>query len=248
MHFFRRLAISAGVSVSVTAALTVVSVAAAGGFGSGAGLFTYTDTSANANFFNPDDYSSAGVSADHSLFMVRPRGGVGATAQEMTVLSIYVYVPSADPNDPPLVDLYGCFVIPDSDLVVSRNLNTATLHATVNESDQCEGFISPIGVGPAKGGGGGGSGFTYPLTVTGTWTGTGVTAMSSDQGVFTCGGFVSSSHSQYSSQFSSSVTVSISGVGTFSGGPNAFGNVSVGSNVLNVTGTGILPSACGGKG
>ena len=244
MHFFRRLAISAGVSVSVMTALTVVSVAAAGGFGSGAGRFTYTDTNANASFFNPDDYSSVSISADHSLYMVRPRGQVGATAQEMTVLSIYVFVPNADPNQPPL-ELYGCFVIPDSDLVVSKNLNTATLDATVNESDQCEGFISPIGAGPAKGGGGG---FTYPLTVTGTWTGTGVTAMSTDQGVFTCGGFVSSTHSQTNSQFSSSVTVSISGVGTFSGGaPNAFGNVSVGSFAVNVTGTGILPSACGGK-
>jgi hypothetical protein len=249
MNVFRRIALSAGVAASVTAALTVVSVGAAGGFGSGAGRFTYSDTSANANFYNPDDNSSVSVSADHSLFMVRPRGGVGATAQEMTILSIFVYLPDPDPTQPPLVDMAGCFVIPDSDLVVSKSLNTATLNATVNASDLCEGFIAPIGAGPAKGdGGGGGSGFTFPLTVTGTWSGTGVTLMQSDQGVLKCGSFVATTDSQTNSQFSSSVTVSISGIGTFSGGPSTFGNVSVGTNALNVAGTGILPSACGGKG
>ena len=142
----------------------------------------------------------------------------------------------------------GCFVIPDSDLVVSTTLNTATLNATVNATDECDQFIAPIGAGPAKGGGGGGTGFTYPLTVSGTWTGTGVTSKSSDQGTFTCAGFVASTHNDYRSQVSSSVTVSISGVGTFSGGPYAFGNVAVGTNTYIVAGSGILPTACGGKG
>jgi hypothetical protein len=248
MNLLRRIAVSAGVAVSLMASLAVVSVGAAGGFGSGAGRFTFNDTSANASFFNPDDNSSVSVSADHSLFMVRPRGGVGATAQEMTVLSVFVFVPGPDPTQPPLVEAAGCFVIPDSDLVVSKDLNTATLNATVEASDACDGFIAPIGAGPAKGGGGGGGGFAFPLTVTGTWTGTGVTGTQTDEGLFTCGGFISQTHSQTSSQFSSNVTVSISGIGTFSGGPSAFGNVSVGTNTFNVTGTGILPTACGGKG
>jgi hypothetical protein len=142
----------------------------------------------------------------------------------------------------------GCFVIPQSDLVVSKTLNTATVNATVNETDQCDGFIAPIGAGPAKSGGGGGTGFTFPLTVTGTWTGTGVTSAQSDQGLFRCGGFVSTTNSQTNSQFSSNVTVSISGIGTFSGGTSAFGNVSVSKYAFNVTGTGVLPTACGGKG
>ena len=86
MHLFGRFAVSAGLSTSVTAVLTVISVAAGGGFGSGAGRFTYRDTSANLSIYNPSDDSNVSVSADHSLFMVRPRGGVGATAQEMTIL------------------------------------------------------------------------------------------------------------------------------------------------------------------
>src|SRR6266576_913155 len=93
-------------------------------------------------------------------------------------------------------DASGCFVIPASDFVVGKNLGTATLNATVDENNLCEGFLVPVGdSAPAKAGGPGGGGFTFPLTVTGSWTGTGVIAKIDNHGVFRCGGFVSNTHS-----------------------------------------------------
>jgi hypothetical protein len=245
----RRLVLSLGAAVSVVATAMMVTVGAAGGFGAGPGSFAYTDTSANANFFNPVDQSSVSVSVDRTLYLVNPGGHGGA--EQMTVLSIFVFAPDPDPSQPPIVDASGCFVIPDSAFVVSKDLGKATLNATVNESDMCPGFLVPVGTDstPSKGGGPGGGGFTFPLTVTGSWTGSGVIGKSDSQGVFRCGRFVSTTHSSSRSQFSAGMTVSISGFGTFSGSaPDAFGSVSTSDNRFDVNGTGVISPACGGKG
>ena len=245
----RRLVLSLGVAVSLIAAATMVAVGAAGGFGAGPGSFAFTDTSASASFFNPADQSTQSVSVDRTLYLVGPGGKKGG-AQQMTVLSVFIYVPGTDPNLPPVLDASGCFVIPDSAFVVSKDLGQATLNVTVNENNACPEFLSPVSDGaPAKGGGPGGGGFTFPLTVTGSWTGTGVIGKSDNQGVFRCGGFVSSTHTSSRSQFSAGMSVLISGFGTFSGSPpDAFGFVSSTDNRFDVNGTGVLSPACGGKG
>jgi hypothetical protein len=234
--------------VSLIAAATVITVSATGGFGSAPGRFTFTDKSANASFFNPVDNSSESIFVDHSLSTVRPPGQPGFVPQEMTTLSIFIDVPDVDPSQPPVLAASGCFVIPDSAFVVSRDLGSATLNATVNESDTCPFFSVPFGNPGAAAAGPGGGGFTFPLIVTGSWTGTGVTAMSDDQGTFRCAGFVSTTHNQTRSQFSAAVTVSISGFGTFTGPPNSFGGVSVSNQTFDVVGTGVISPACGGKG
>jgi hypothetical protein len=245
MGRIRRVALSLATAVSLLSAATIAAVGAAGGFGASPGSFAFTDTSASANFYNPVDGSSQNVSVDRTLFLVSPGG-----AQEMTVLSVFIFVPDPDPEQPPLLDASGCFVIPASDFLVSKNLGTATLNATVNENNLCEGFLVPVGASaPAKAGGPGGGGFTFPLTVTGSWTGTGVIAKNDNNGVFRCAGFVSITHSSARSQFSASLTVSISGFGTFSGTPpNSFGIVSASDQRFDVNGTGVLSPACGGKG
>jgi hypothetical protein len=247
MGSLRRLARFVGVLVSLAAALAVASVWAAGGFGQGPGRFTFNDTAAFADFFSPRDQSSENVSVDRSLFTFRARADGAFQTQMMTVLTVSVFVPNPDPTQPPLVADFGCFVIPDTDFVVSNDLQSATLNATVDRSNFCPGFLVPVtGALPNKGGGGGGGGFTFPLTVTASWTGTGVNSTQEDQGTFRCDSFLAGHHGRTTSAMSSSVTVTISGIGTFSGGLNSFGNVSVSSNAFDVAGTGILPPACGG--
>lgn len=249
MGLMRRLTLSVGVTVSLAATLTIASVGAAGGFGQEPGKFTFTSTAAFANFFDPTNASSVFVSADHNTFMFRPREGGPLQTQVMTVLTVSHFVPNlANPGGPPLVSDFVCLVIPDSALVVSPDLQTAMLNA-VNQSTLCPGFLVPVTgavLAADKGGGGGGGGFTLPLTVTATWTGTGLVAMSENQGNFTCGGFVSTTHNHNQSALSSFVTATISGLGTFSGGRFAFGDVSINENTFIVAGSGILPAGCGG--
>jgi len=249
MGLIRRLTVSAGIAVSVAATLTIVSVGAAGGFGQGAGKFTFTDTAAFANFFDPSNNSSINVSVDHNTFMFRARAGGPLQTQVMTVLNVSQFVPDPNnPNGPPLVSNSVCLAIPDAAFVVSSNLQTATLNA-VDQSTLCPGFMVAVTGAVADAGkpgpGGGGGGFKLPLTVTGTWTGTGLTADSENQGNFRCGGFVSTTHTHNQSALSSSVTVTISGLGTFTGA-SFFGSVNVNSTTQNVGGSGILPAGCGG--
>jgi hypothetical protein len=248
MGLLRRVTLSVAVAVTLLAALTVASVAAAGGFGQAPGHYTFNDTTANASFFNPVDLSNQNVSVDRSLFKFKPKGGGGTTIQNMTVLSVNVFVPSPDPTQPPITAAFGCFVIPDSEFVVSSDLQHASVRATVNASDSCPVSLTPVlGGAPAKGPGGGGGGFTFPLTVTGSWTGTGLVGVSVDEGSFRCGGFASTTSSRSQAALSSAVTAAI---GDLPIGPQAFGTVNVSKVQMQVTGSGILPPGCigGGKG
>ena len=250
MSLMRRLTLSVGVAVSIAATLAIASVGAAGGFGTGAGKFTFTDKAAFANFFNPADNSSVNVSVDHNTFLFRARAGGPLQTQVMTTLNVNHFVPDpANPSGPPLVSDSVCLAIPDSAFVVSSDLQTATLNA-IDQGRLCPGFLVPITGAPAAAGkpgdGGGGGGFKLPLTVTGSWTGTGLVASSQDNGNFRCGGFVSTTHNHNQSALSSTVTIAISGLGTFSGGPSAFANVTVNETTQNVGGSGILPAGCGG--
>src|SRR5712691_10369306 len=132
MGLMRRATLSIATAVSVLASLTVITVVAQGGFGQGPGHFTFNDLSASASFFSPTDQSSQNVFVDRSLFMFRPKGGGGLQTMNMTVLSVSVFQPNPDPTMPPLISDFGCFVIPDSDFVVSPDLQSASLNATVD--------------------------------------------------------------------------------------------------------------------
>ncbi len=249
MVWFRRLSVSLGAAVAVTSALAVASVGAAGGFGSGAGRFTFSDLSANASYFNPVDQSNINISVDRQLFFFRPRAGGPLEGPElMTVLSVNHFVANPDPTQPPLVDQSLFAVIPDSDFVVSHDLQSATLNTTVDVGS-CAEVVPLTGALPAKGGGGCGTGFTGPVTVSVTWTGTGVVATQDDNGTSRCGSFVATIHSHTRSAFSSNVTATVSEAGDFSGGaPSVFGSVSDSESVNIVAGSGIIAPDCGGKG
>lgn len=248
MRVLRRLSLSVGFAVGLISALTVATVAAAGGFGFGVGQFTFSDTSAFNSFFNPVDQTNVNVSVDRGTFLFKPRGGGGFTHSHMTVLNVNIFTPNPDPTMPPLVDAFGCFVIPDADFVVSSDLQAASLNATVDETNLCPGFLAPVlgaVVGKAGGGGGASAGLAFPLTVSASWTGTGAVQEQTDQGRFTCQTFSSVTHTDSRFAQSSDTMASISGFGSF-GGPDSFGQVAVTSQLMQVTGQGILSIPCGG--
>src|SRR6266705_4806548 len=158
MGWFRRLSVSLGAAVAVTGALTVASVGAAGGFGSGAGRFTFNDLSANASYFDPVDQSNTNISVDRQMFFFRPRAGGPLQGPElMTILSVNHFVPNPDPTQPPLVEQSLSSIIPDSDFVVSGDLQRATLNTTIDVGS-CAEVVPLTGALPAKGGGGCGTG------------------------------------------------------------------------------------------
>jgi hypothetical protein len=246
MGLLRRVTRCAAVVVSVIAGLTVASVGAAGGFGQAPGHYNFGDINASVQFYNPTDQSSVNVSVDRSMFTSRLKGGGGQPATTMTILSIVVFGPNPDPTQPPLVSAAGCFVIPAADFVISSDVQHASVNATVNLSDSCSPFLIPVlGSAPINFAGSGG-GFAFPLTVTASWTGTGLVGAQEDQGRFTCGTFATGTHSRTQSALSSTINATISGLGSFSSGANSFGNVFVSDVQLQVTGSGILPAACGG--
>lgn len=248
MRVLRRLSLSVGFAVCLISALTVASVAAAGGFGLGVGQFTFSDTSAFNSYFNPLDQTNVNVSVDRGTFLFKPRAGGGFTRSHMTVLSVNVFTPNPDPTQPPLMNAFGCFVIPDADFVVSSDLQTASLNATVGAADLCPGSLAPVlgaVVGKAPQGGAASAGLTFPLTVSGSWTGTGAVQEQTDEGRFTCQTFSSISHTDSTFAQSSDTMVTISGLGTF-GSPNSFGQVQVTNQLMQVTGQGILSASCGG--
>jgi hypothetical protein len=250
MSAIRRLTVSVGLAVSVAATLTVATVGATAGFGAGAGTFTFNDTQAFADSFDPITGSDLNLSVDRTLFMFKQRPNGAIQTQVMTILSINVSTPNPDPTQPPTFSS-TCLVIPDADFTVSSDLQTATLNAQ-NQSTPCPFFMIPVTGAVTNLGEGvvSGDSIKLPLDATATWTGNGTVAVSDDNGTFRCSTFVAIIHNHGQSEISSSVTASISGVGSFSGGQTSgiFAAVSLNSSVQSVAGLGILPAPCGGKG
>jgi hypothetical protein len=246
MALVRRLSVSIGIAVSLAAMVTIASVGAAGGFGSSGGRFTFNDLSANVTYFNPDG-SNTNISVDRQLFFSRPHAGGPVQGPDlMTVLSVSHFLPNPDPTEPPILSDALFAIVPDGDFVVSSDLRSATLNTTV-DAGTCEELIPFGGAEPAKGGGGCGTGFSGEITVNVTWTGGSVVGLSESNGAFRCGSFASTTQNQTHSAFSSSVTATVTSLGTFSGGaPNVFGVVNKSTFTYNVGGTGILSAACGG--
>lgn len=244
----RRVILAGAAAVALISAATLAVVAAGGGFGEAPGHYSFSDTNAFTFATDPTGLETLNLSVDEGTFMFRPKAGGGFQRQAMTVLSIDVEL-QTDPTQPPTSIANGCFVLSSpTEFVVSTDLQTATLNATLNASDSC--FVGPlisvIGATPVKdaGGGGGNFGFSYPLTVSVVWTGTGAATSSTNQGTTTCQSFHAITHNTNLSSSSSSVSISVSGFGQISTG--TFGSVNVSQQFMQVTGTGIITPACGG--
>jgi len=210
----RRLALAALSAGAVTAvsfiagatiiAASINSPAAApggkGGCGIGSGQCTITQLDAFAFWFTGDPISGQQVSIDpmRSTFVMRPRGGPAVVTPLQTIVNVSIFSGTGAGTG-------ACFVIPDSQFVVSSDLQHATLTATLTAGEMCGGAMTPqlgtLQAAPSDGKGGPpppGS-LALPLTVNVTWTGPGAAFHMTSNSTQTCAGFTSSFHTQGSS-------------------------------------------------
>ena len=208
----RRLALAALSAGAVTAvsfiagatiiAASINSPAAApggkGGCGIGSGQCTITQLDAFGFWFTGDPITGQQVSIDpvRSTFVMRPRGGPAVITPFQTIVNISIFSSAGG------VGTGACFVIPDSQFVVSSDLQHATLIATLTANEMCGGPLTPqlgtLQAAPFAGGGGPppGGGLSLPLTVNVTWTGPGAAFHTTNNSMQTCAGFTSSFHTQ----------------------------------------------------
>jgi len=201
-------ALSAGVITAVSfitgatmIAASIGSPAAAGGkgvgCGFGAGQCVITQTDAFAFWFTGDPITGNQVNIDavRSTFVMRSRGAPATITPLETMVNVSIFSPTSGTG------AFECFVIPDSQFVVSTDLQSASLNATLTAGEICRGFMTPLlaDVKALQGPGGGGppgGGLALPLTVNVTWTGPGAVFRSTSSSTQTCLGFTSDFHTQ----------------------------------------------------
>lgn len=210
----RRLALAALSAGAVTAvsfvagatmiAASINSPAAAsggkGGCGVGSGQCTITQLDAFATWFIGDPITGQQVSIDpiRSTFVMRSHGGPVVTPFQ-TMVSVSIFSSATG------IGTGSCFVIPDSQFVVSSDLQQASLNATLTADEMCGGPMTPqlgtLQAAPFAGGGGPppGGGLALPLTLNVTWTGPGAAFKNISNSTQTCAGFTSTFHTDGSS-------------------------------------------------
>jgi len=246
----RRLALAAlsaaaVTAVSFTAGATLIAAsinapAAQGkgvGCGFGSGQCRISQTDAFAFWFSGDPTNpgpQVNIDPTRTSFVIRPRGGPAIITPIETIVSIQLFTPT--------VNGFGCFVVPDSAFVVSSDLQTATLNATLDpNANLCPGLMTPLlanaQAGPLAGGGGPPGGGLPAMTVSVTWTGPGLAFHSTNSSIQTCGGFTSNFHTQGSSSTSNANgTVTIVGGATMALGSAVGAGVDDFNSVINANG------------
>jgi hypothetical protein len=205
----RKLALTSLSAVAVTSvgfiagatliAASIGSPAAAGGKGGGCGIgagqCTITQTDAFGFWFTPDPNNPQQVSIDpnRSTFVMRTRGGPTVITPLQTIVNVSIFSAITGTGTG------ACFVIPDSQFVVSSDLQHASLNAVLTADEMCGGPLTPqlgsIQAAPFAGSGGPpGGGLSLPITVNVSWTGPGLAFKSTSNSNQTCGGFTTSFH------------------------------------------------------
>ena len=166
--FIRRLALVFAIVFCGSLALAAAAVAAGG---MGPGKYTFNSSSATA------------------FFGMGKKGGPPAASWSIDVNQGLNSFKPTQPNGPRIVSNstmvfvtefdalgnggFGCFVVPDGNFTVSRDLQSAALHTTLTASEACPGFATPIGGGKDVVFAGGNGGLLLPITVDVTWSATG---------------------------------------------------------------------------
>jgi hypothetical protein len=171
-----------------------------GGCGIGSGQCTITQLDAFGFWFIGDPITGQQVSIDpvRSTFVMRSGGGPAVVTPLQTIVNVSIFSSTGAGSG-------ACFVIPDSQFVVSSDLQHATLNATLTAGEMCGGALTPqlgtLQAAPFAGTGGPppGGGLSLPLTVNVTWTGPGAAFHTTSNSTQTCAGFTSSFHTQGSS-------------------------------------------------
>jgi hypothetical protein len=181
MTVLRRLAFAASIVLcallAVTAAGSAAGVATAGGGKGGGplppGEYRFQTTRANAHLQGSNG-SSVDIFASRNLSVFAPDAGPRSVTDETDVF-IQITTSSSFGG--------GCFVVPTSDLSVSKDLQTAALHTKLTSA-------KPSCGGPP------GSNVPLPLTLDVTWKGNGVIGTGEDQNNSKCQNFKSDSETR----------------------------------------------------
>ena len=231
--FLRRLVMVLAIVFAGSLALAAAAVAAGG---LGPGKYTFNSSSANA-FFGMGKKGgppspSWSVSVNHGLNSFKPKAGA-RTVNNGTM--VYVTEWDATGNGG-----FGCFVVPDSDFTVARDLSSASLHATLTTDEACPGFATAVG-GSKAAFAGGNSGLTLPMTVDVTWSATGAVTTYDDAFSLQCLSYnESGSSSNRSTGAAATGTISVLS-GQFTG---EFADVTTTTGKLDIKG--VPPSGCFG--
>jgi len=224
--FVRRLVLAFSIFITGSLALAVAGVAAGGGLGPG--NYTFTNRSADAFFGMGGKGGPGGPSWQVSVFQglnsFKPtHPGGPTTVSQSTVVYLTEFDGAGNGG-------FGCFVVPDSSFVVNRDLS-ASLHATLTDSEICGGYASPIDGGKGGVDGGGSGGLVLPVSVDITWSATGAVNNYKNVFQFKCLSYSEEGNSTYST-VASGATGSISALSGSSS--SEFADVSSGSGQLNV--------------
>jgi hypothetical protein len=230
----RRLALVFSIVICGSLALAAAAVAAGGGLGPG--NYTFTSTAANAFFGGgakggpPAPTLMVSVNQGLNSFQpMHPRGPRIVTNSTMVFLTEF---------DATGAGGSGCFVVPAGEFTVAKDLQSASLHATLTADEACPGYGTPVTAGKNlnayAGGGGGGGGLILPITVDVTWTGNGVVSTYKDRSSFECLSYSEDGTSSYrdSSGSASGATSALAGQ-LFS----VFADVSSAGSQLDISGT-----------
>jgi hypothetical protein len=236
--FLRRFVLV--ISIVTCGSLTLAAAASAAG-GLGPGTFSLRTASADAFFSmgGPDGKGgpppvSWSVSVNRGLNSIHPRGGGAPIVQQDTML--FVSQIDATGNG-----AFGCFVIPDGDFVVSRDLQSATLNTTLTADEECYGFGSPVDGGKAGGfaGGGGGGNLSLPLTINVSWSATSATMTQSDAFMLRCLNFNLAANSTSQSVVTSASGTISSLTGSFT---DDYSDLAAGRDQVHINAD--FPAAC----
>jgi len=184
--FIRRLVLVFSIVVCGSLALAAAALAAGGGLPPGQTIFS--ETSANAFFGTGKGGTPNGffVFVNQGLNSFEPENSTGtATVTRNTMVQLQVFTANGGGGG-------ACYVIPDSDFAVSRNLQSASLHTTLTTANMCKGKGAPAigksGAAPIAANGvlPPSAGLPASITVDVTWTGSGVTSTRRDRASFEC--------------------------------------------------------------
>jgi hypothetical protein len=181
----RRLVLVFSIVFCGSLALAAAAVAAGGG-GLAPGQYTFTNVGATAFFGGKGGgpQPSFDIFVNRGLNSFQPEDNQGQD-NEIVTKSTMIVLTAFDAKG---AGGTGCFIIPDGDFVVAKNLQSASLHTTLTAQNQCPGPGQPVGgaptVGPKAGGGGGG--LQLPIAVNLTWKGAHVISTSRDHFTMSC--------------------------------------------------------------
>ena len=233
--FLRRLLLV--FSIVLCGSLALAAAASAAGF-LGPGKYTFHSSSADAFFGmgkkgGPPSPSFM-VSVSQGLNSFHPTAG----GQPLVLDTTMVFVTAFDANGN---GGFGCFIVPDNNFSISRDLQSAALHSTLTADEACPGFGKPVGGGKDGGVPGGNSGLVLPITVDVTWTATGPVTTFKQTFSVQCLDFNEDGNSTNNST-NAAATGSISVLtGQFT---SEFANVSATDGMLDLRGSPTPP--CGG--